>query len=108
MATSLRRERHFGQMRQEELADRAGDYPAFWRPVDRSSLAAFLAAGFLPSMCCRPMIFRSMPTAKRSKSRTARLSHKPMIRLLLKTLQSALTTTKPGAKKISGQLSEEQ
>ena len=27
-----------------------GNYPAFRRPVERSGLAAFLEAGFLPSM----------------------------------------------------------
>lgn len=43
-----------------------------------------------------------MPKAKKSKSRTARLSQTLRIQLSLPTLPSALTTTKPSAKKISG------
>ena len=48
-----------------------------------------------------PMIFQSMPRAKRSKSRTVRLSQTLTIRLSLRG--RALNGDEAGAKKISGQ-----
>ena len=51
----------------------------------------------------KPDDFPVNADGKKSKSRTAHRSQTPTIQLSLPTWPSALTTTKPGAKKISGQ-----
>jgi len=57
----------------------------------------------LPKGLWVPMIFQWTPKVKKSRSRTAPLSQTLTIPLSPPMWLSVLTTTKPGAKKISGQ-----